>query len=136
MKTVPAVTFPTLCPIESFVSFVSEAASRLRVEVGVAADNVQSLGLRATREALSSRRVSAMSGRRLGGSMSRGVARAARAGSPRCSGDDEGRDEELQAIVAGGEKPRQTSLANCWLVVWDGAGSDMVLSSLPTFSYP
>jgi hypothetical protein len=65
--------------IKSFVWFVSEAASRLRVEVGVAADNVQSLGLRATREALSSRRVNATGGRRLGGSMSRGVARAARA---------------------------------------------------------
>jgi hypothetical protein len=65
--------------MKSFVSFVSEAPSRLRVQHGVAADDVESIGLRAMRTAMSARRVDATDGRGLGGCTSRGTERAARA---------------------------------------------------------
>ena len=65
--------------MKSFVSFVSKAPSRLRVQHGVAADDVEGIGLRVMRTAVSSRRVDATDGRGLEGFTSRGAERAARA---------------------------------------------------------
>jgi hypothetical protein len=66
-------------PTNGFVSFVSEAPSRLHVEDGVVADDVESTGLRTMRTAVSSRRVNATDGRGPGGCISRRAERAARA---------------------------------------------------------
>ena len=65
--------------MKSFVSFVSEAPSRLRVQLGVAADDVESIGLRTMRTAVSSRRVNATDGRSPVWCISRRAERAARA---------------------------------------------------------
>ena len=58
-----------MSPLQRLVSFVAEVPTRLLVEDGVAADDIECTSLRTTREAMSMRRVSATDGGRPGGSI-------------------------------------------------------------------
>ena len=117
-----------MSPLQRLVSSISKAPTRRHAEDGVAPDEVQGIGLRTTSYKGDTQVAAGRCDARKAPWRIHEQGRSARGarGSPRCSGDDEGRDEELQAIVAGGEKLRQTSLANCRLKVWDGAGSDIM----------
>ena len=68
-----------MSPSPLLASSVLMALSRLVVEDGDVADNIESIGLRVMRTAVSSQRVDATDGRGLGGCIRRGVERAARA---------------------------------------------------------